>query len=201
MQIEVARQQLSQQEAAQQDLEDIAGAVRGLAGQMREVVWSLSPQCDTLESFCTYVCDYVEGFLRTAGLRCRLDIPERLPDRALSAETRHHLLLVVKEALNNVARHAVASEVHLRLRTSEDGLLVTIADNGRGFQANPAPRPGCDRSAQGDLANLTAGTLHSGRGLDNMHRRVAALGGSFTIQSELGLGTHLTIHVPLRRLE
>ncbi len=201
MQIEVARQQLSQQEAAQQGLEDIAGAVRGLAGQMREVVWSLSPQCDTLESFCTYACDYVDNFLRTAGLRCRLDIPERLPDRTLSAETRHHLLLVVKEALNNVARHAAASEVHLRLRTSENSLLLTIADNGRGFHSKPVSLPGRDCDVPEVRDHSAAGNLHSGRGLENMHRRVASLGGSFTLQSEPGLGTHLTIHVPLRRPE
>jgi signal transduction histidine kinase len=198
MQIEVASQQLSQPVVAQNHLQKIAESVRLLVGQMREVIWSLNPECDRLESFCSYVCEYAETFLSTAGLSCRLDLPERLPDHALSAETRHQLLLVVKEALNNAARHAAASEVQIRLSTSGNALRLGIADNGHGFVSSAATVAGAAGDARGDPAGGVAPRLRSGYGLDNMRRRVASLGGSFSLQSQPGRGTQITIHIPLR---
>jgi len=154
----------------------------------------VTPQCDTLESFCAYVSDFAEGFLRTAGLRCRLDLPEEPTERLLSAEARHHLMLVVKEALNNASRHAVASEVRIGLDVGANALSLTIADNGRGFPLGQAP------AAAGPATPDHRSAGSGGRGLVNMRRRVAALGGQVTIRSELGLGTRITAYVPLRRL-
>lgn len=197
MQIEVARRTLARPEVAEEHLQGIAKSARAMVTRMREVVWSLNPQCDTLESFCAYVCDYAENFLETAGLRCRLDLPEQLPDRQLFAETRHHLLMVVKEALNNAVRHARASEVRIHLGTEGGQLTLTIADDGRGFlPGNPPADAGADA-----LDPLAAGAAsgNGGRGLANMRRRVESLGGRFTLYSEPGRGTRITAHLPLDR--
>ncbi len=185
MQIEVARKELDRPDAAQLHLQAIAQAARAMAERMRDVVWSLNPQCDTLESFCAYVSDFAEGFLRTAGLRCRLDLPEELPERQLSAEARHHLMLVVKEALNNTARHAVASEVRIGLDVGANALSLTIADNGRGFPPGQAPPASGPAALDPRPAHRAAGN-GGGRGLANMRRRVTALGGDFTLHSEAG---------------
>jgi signal transduction histidine kinase len=191
LQLDVARRAQADPTALMQHLEVIAQSIRTLVDRMREVVWTVNPHCDTLESFSAYLCQYAETFLAAAGLRCRLDLPADLPAHALSAEARHHLLMVAKEALNNAAKHAVATEVRLGLNLAGGDLLLTIADNGRGF----APRPHADAGA----ASRTSNAHGTGHGLANIRRRVEVLGGGVEIEGKLGLGTKILVRVPLQR--
>lgn len=83
-----------------------------------------------------------------------------------------------QEALSNVAKHATASRVHLTLTYLHDALLLDVADNGTGFDpAAPA----------------------HGYGLVGMRQRLAAVGGSLTVESTPGGGTTLNAAVPLPR--
>ena len=84
---------------------------------------------------------------------------------------RHNLLLVVKEALNNIARHAKASEVRLNIVVSQNQITVTIEDNGCGFENAP------------DNA--------SSDGLRNMRQRMEEISGDFCLESRLGAGTRV----------
>ena len=160
---------------------------RELAGQMAtmarkginsldEIVWAVNPQNDTLPHLLDYAGQYAVDFLKAAGVRCRLDFPADPPARALSAEARHGLLLVIKEALNNVVKHAQASEVSLRASVSDGELRWEIADNGRGFAT----------SSDDAQAN----------GLRNMRQRLAKLGGDCTIESQPGAGTKIRVQMP-----
>jgi signal transduction histidine kinase len=79
---------------------------------------------------------------------------------------------VLREALNNVARHAQAREVLVRVQAGPDGVLLEVADDGTGF----------DPEAMGD------GSL----GLTNMRERVALLGGSLEVLSKPGGPTVVT---------
>ena len=90
---------------------------------------------------------------------------------------RHHLFLVVKEALSNIVKHARATEVWLRLSVKDKTLSLIIEDNGCGF----------------DLAHSALRTPHSalGNGLVNMRERLAQLGGQFTVDSIPGQGTRI----------
>jgi signal transduction histidine kinase/ligand-binding sensor domain-containing protein len=195
LQIEVARREPGQPKVMEEHLRPVAESIRGVVDGMREVIWSLNPRCDTLESFGAYCCQFAETFLRSAGLRCRLDLPEELPSLALTAEARHHLVLSVKEALNNAAKHAAATEVRLGLHLTRNNseLVVTIQDNGRGFRQEKPRNNEAGRMAK------PADSRASGHGLENIRRRIETLGGSFEVASELALGTRLTLTVPLDR--
>jgi signal transduction histidine kinase len=92
---------------------------------------------------------------------------------------RHNLFLVVKEALNNVARHAQASEVRFRVTNTETQLCITIEDNGKGFEHAPA--------------NATAD------GLRNMRQRMDEIGGKFQIESQPGSGTKISLSYDWQR--
>ena len=86
---------------------------------MGEIVWAVNPQHDTLDSLATYLQKFAQSFLQTANLRCRLDLPMELPSWTVNAEVRHNLYLAFKEALNNVVKHAAASEVRISLHLEE----------------------------------------------------------------------------------
>lgn len=186
LEAEIARREVEQAGGSPQRLLGLAQSARALVDRMREVIWTVNPLCDTLESFCTYLCGYSEAFLGTAGLRCRLDFPAELPALMLSAETRHELLLIAKEALHNSVKHAVATEVRLALAFDGDWLIMSFEDNGRGFAPSAIP------SGQG-------GGPGGGRGLYNMRRRVAALGGFFDLSTRTGLGTCISLRVPIAK--
>jgi PAS domain S-box-containing protein len=88
------------------------------------------------------------------------------------------LFRILQEALTNVARHAGAEHVMVALRTWEDHLLMSVEDDGRGF----------------DLGELS--DHHCG--LFGMEQRAVDLGGQFWVESELGRGTKVIVRVPLQ---
>jgi signal transduction histidine kinase len=86
------------------------------------------------------------------------------------------LLATLREALSNVARHAHADRVEVRVNVTDGQVTLCVADNGVGPPAPEAPR---------------------GRGLDNMASRARRLGGSFDLVSAQPRGTSLTWRVPV----
>lgn len=188
LQLDVAQHQLSHQQASLDgQLNTIAQGTRALVDQMREAVWAVNPHCDTLESFSGFLCQHAEHFLGTAGIKCRLDFPVPMPAFPLTADTRHHLFLVVKEALNNAVKHAVCSEVWLHLVVDHDLLRLVVRDNGHGSAARQA------------APSQSKGLPPAGHGMENMRQRIASLGGQLQVNSRPGLGTEITMEVPLKR--
>lgn len=119
----------------------------------------------------------------TAGSRLDLHIEfdgaEGLDGR-LSPQATHELIQIAREALSNVARHSGADRASLTLSADPDAdvAILTVADDGRGFDAEIRPGAG-----------------HFG--LANLHDRAAAVGGELEIDSGPGRGTRIIIRLPL----
>lgn len=171
------------------ELEQIYHTAHEVTRAMDEIVWAVNPQHDTLDSLANYLGKFAQDLLAATGIRCRLDIPIHLPNRPLTAEVRHNLFLAFKEALNNIVKHAAATEVRIQLKEHHDGFVLIVEDNGRGFNGSHdhkvAPPQAPARPA-------------SGNGLTNMARRMAEIGGRFEISSALGRGTRVAFFVPCK---
>lgn len=149
---------------------------RSVVQTLNEIVWAVNPRNDNLPRLLDYLCTFSEELCEAAGVRCWHEVPVGLPARPLKVEFRHHLLLAVKEALQNVLKHAHATEVWLRVSVTGDQLEVVLTDNGRGFPPG-APRPhGC--------------------GLENMRARLEQIGG-WTEVLDAGRGTTVRFLAPL----
>ncbi len=172
---ELARREIASPEAVSRQLDKITAESREVAKSLDEIVWTVKPSNDTLDRTAAYIVHYTEEFFESTPMRCRLDVPATLPPYVLSAERRHDLFLAFKEALNNVAKHARATEVSVQLAVVPEGIELSINDNGRGF----------------------ASTGNGGNGLYNMRKRIEALDGRFELSSTPGAGTSLTFHVPM----
>jgi signal transduction histidine kinase len=161
----------------------IVTSARAAVQSLDEIVWAVNPENDTLDGLVGYLNQYSNHFFESTSVKCRLEMPAQLSQMVLPAEVRHDLFLVVKEALNNVLRHAQASEVRIRMSESDSTVEIEIEDNGRGFDAGAA-RVG-----------------RRGHGLENMRKRMETLGGGFDLTSKPGLGTklRLTVTVSARR--
>jgi signal transduction histidine kinase len=172
-------------EQAVNHLERISGSARQLTRAMDEIVWAVDPQHDTFNGLMDYISAYAEDFLRVAGIRCRMDLPTTLPAIRVEAELRYNLFLALKEALNNVVKHAHATEVWLRLRIEEKSFTLIVEDNGCGL---PAIR-------NGEAANGNGSRISSGFGLVNLEKRLAIVGGRCIVASKPGEGTRVEMTV------
>jgi len=181
--------ELARREPAQagSQLDRISDAARDLTRSMDEIVWAVDPQHDTLASLMDYISAYAEDFLRTANIRCRLDLPAALPTMQVDAELRYNLFLALKEALNNAVKHSHASEIWLRLKLEPRSFTLVVEDNGRGFQ-----------SANGETSAASAERLYSGSGLVNLKKRLEVIGGRCTVHSSTGQGTKVEMTVFLK---
>jgi signal transduction histidine kinase len=181
---ELARRDPEQTNA---NLERITGSARQLTKAMDEIVWAVDPQHDTFEGLMDYISAYAEDFLRVAGVRCRMDLPLALPATRVDAELRYNLFLALKETLNNIAKHAQATEVWLRLKIENDSFTLVVEDNGRGLTAATEAASG---SQSGER-------LAGGSGLENLKKRLATVGGDCVVVSEPGQGTRVIMTVRL----
>jgi ligand-binding sensor domain-containing protein/signal transduction histidine kinase len=170
----------------QTQLERVSGLARSLVHGIGELVWATNPRNNTLDSLAAYIREYASELLESVGVHATFEFPETTSITSLSGETRRHLFLAVKEVLNNVAKHADASEVIVRLAPSDADVSLTVRDNGKGFRLNGAPK--------------TNGSSH-GNGLRNLQDRLASIGGRADIRSEPGSGTIVQLCVPLRAEE
>lgn len=118
--------------------------------------------------------------LEPAGIR--LSIEEGPCTRRLAAEAETALFRAVQEAINNIARHAMARNVALRFTFGNDTALVTVEDDGIGFDTLEVP--------------LSPDSCR-GLGLLGMHERISLLGGTVEITSAPRCGTQVRISLPL----
>lgn len=145
------------------------GLVRSAAQSVDEIIWAINPRNDTLRYLIDYLSQFVVEYFHAANLECSVELPESMPDRSVTPEARHHLLLAVKECATNVTRHARATEVYFQVEVGTDQLMIALEDNGAGFTGAPD--------------NATAD------GLRNMRDRMTEIGGTFQIENRAGGGT------------
>jgi len=121
---------------------------------------------------------FAETVLR--GARCRLSWVEERDDAKVGRKTLRELCRVIKEAISNIARHAHADMVKIRIEYPDGLIRVTIRDNGVGFSVRDA-RPAEDGR---------------GLGLVGSAERLARVGGGFDVRSAPKRGTVVVIEAP-----
>lgn len=163
---------------AKQWLGQISDTSRGVMEEMNQIIWALNPKNDTLEGLVAYLRRFVYEYLEPTTVNCTFDLPETLPDKALNVEVRRNVYLVVREAMHNVVKHAVAQKVSVSMRMNEHGFRVMIKDDGKGFDHDSPEFPG--------------------NGLVNMKKRMSDIDGEFLIKSKTGEGTTIELIVPLK---
>lgn len=154
----------------------ISSAAQEATNSLDEIVWAINPRNDTLPHLINYLGQFVVEFLRSANIRCRVDLPDHPPVKPVSAEVRHNLFLAVKEALNNIVRHAQARQVSLIIFATDESISIVIEDDGCGFNGKPK-NDGAD-------------------GVENMRQRMEEIGGRFQIKSTPGSGTWVSFNGP-----
>jgi signal transduction histidine kinase len=145
---------------------------------MREVLWLAGAREEAGPDLASHLRRLVDRLL--GGLTVRWGVPLETLPASWSPAGRREVFLFIKEALTNIVRHAQASAVDLTVVVDERQLRVEIRDDGKGFETS---------------ANS------GGMGLTSMRERARTLGGHLTITSATGTGTHITLVVPIARMQ
>jgi signal transduction histidine kinase len=164
--------------AAQTDLNALTGYTREAMSALDEAVWTVNPRNDTLPALVAYLIQNIDSYLSPLGITYRIDSPNEWPQIPLQAGTRHEVALAFKEALQNIVKHAEASEVTVTLRYVDAQFIVRVADNGRGFSDESAGGPGQD-------------------GLINMRQRLKSIRGSCHWLTNENGGTTVEMKLPI----
>ncbi|CAA9201901.1 sensor histidine kinase [Flavobacterium collinsii] len=162
------------EESFSEDLEVIIATSEDMNLAMREILWSLNSQNDTIGNFIEYVSLYAKRFLDKTTITFQLDSNIIEKETNLSVKARRNLFLVVKEAVHNVYKHSEASTLQIQFEQTENDLKITVNDNGIGF----------------------SDTIQKGNGINNMSLRMEAINGTFKIVLAQK-GTHLLFVCPL----
>jgi signal transduction histidine kinase len=120
----------------------------------------------------------VNEFERRTGIACKLEMEGDDRDVNLDETRATALFRIVQESLSNVARHAQASQVHIKLGRDGSRLIMKIADDGVGMFPGNRRKP-------------------NSFGLLGIEERISALGGAFAINSMPGEGTVLNLSIPV----
>jgi len=149
------------------DIERVSSLGDGLVAQMKEIVWSLNPDNDSLESLLIFIRQYFVQLFDPLPYRTHIILPQSIPDIPLKGAIRRNIYLCIKEALNNVIKHAGADRVELNVTLHPDNLMISIKDNGTGFPEN-------------------SGNKFFSNGLKNMQRRMDQVEGKFKFFNDGG---------------
>jgi signal transduction histidine kinase/ligand-binding sensor domain-containing protein len=168
-------------ESAATRFREIAETARRSVDALDEIVWAVNPRYDSLAGTIEYLGKYAVRFLASAGVAREVDLPVDPPDLPMAADRRHHLLLVVKEALNNAVKHARPKRVRFAAEVESGLLRVSVEDDGSGFDADRVE----------GFSN----------GLCNMRERMAAAGGSLVLERLAAGGTRVVAELPLPNCE
>ena len=162
-------------EGLKKDFDKIIKSSDELVDNMNEIIWALNSSDEKLEDVLYYIRSQCSEMLDSAGIALQASLPESIPKKILNSEEKRNLFLVVKEAVHNILKHAHATTVSIVMQI-ENNLQITIADNGRGFNAEES--------------------RIKGNGLGNFHKRMSLLKGTVEIKSGSG-GTVIQFTMPL----
>jgi signal transduction histidine kinase len=125
---------------------------------------------------------YIEDYAKRSNIKVILKGKEEKYRFPIEIEV--NLYRIVQEALNNVAKHANATEVNIFLFQKHSTTILSVKDNGKGF----------------DTERFLS-SPHKGTGIFNMKERVNLLGGNFEIISKPGTGTRISVKIPFTEVK
>lgn len=131
---EMARNELNDPDKTGEYLTKIQKNIAGLSSGMRDFLWVMDAQHDTLFETITRIKDFGDSLLTDMGIRFSADgLNAGFHNILLPMNTRRNILQIFKEAINNCAKHASPGAVSLKVKVKDDGIEIMLSDDGVGF--------------------------------------------------------------------
>jgi signal transduction histidine kinase len=160
-------------------LQKINHNTRKVMEDMSDIVWAMNNKQKEESTFSNRIKNYGYDLLSQKNIECRYQIDEQAEQKLLKPEARKNILLIVKEAMNNIAKYSEASRAEVQITKDTANIEIKITDNGKGFDPD---------------------TIVKGNGLKNIEQRSALLGGSCRFDSSPGRGTTIQCKIPVTNI-
>lgn len=176
---EIIHQKTTQQPDVQTSSQAVKETANKMIENMRDLIWALNPENTTLANLIARMREYTTDYLEDYPIEVHYDLPENIPQTAISKESHRELFMVIKESLNNIVKHSNATLILFSILLDAKQIRLTIKDNGQGFST--------------DSKSL-------GNGLRNMQSRLTQIGGKIEIESKINQGTSVDLVLPLSKI-
>jgi len=143
---------------------------------MSDMVWSISPDNDSLQKMLSKMKEFSAEILEPKNMSYRFQGEETLNGAVLDLASRKNVFLIFKESINNAAKYSEGSFVDIHFSQVATDLLLTISDNGKGFDHT---------------------RVQNGNGLKNMKARAMEINAQLNLESTLGQGTVLKLKLSI----
>ncbi len=163
------------------EIKELKGIVRNTLQDVRKIIFDLRPMALDDLGFIPALKRYIEDFRKKHDISVDLNFYGR--ETRLESVLEIALFRLIQEALNNVIKHACASNVKIDIEMKTEWVKTTVQDNGLGF----------------DLEEFLTGDTGIHFGLRNMKERIDLLGGEMDIETKPGKGTKVSFKVPVTR--
>jgi signal transduction histidine kinase len=158
---------------AAEPIDYVASLAQAGLAEMRALIFELRPESLEQEGLIAAIEKHAASTRARYGLDVRLDLGE---EPACRIETKEALYRIAQEAMHNVVKHANAQQVNVSLRESAGTLVLTVTDDGHGFD--------------------TSASFPGHVGLQSMSERALRLGGNLAVESTASSGTRVTAQLP-----
>jgi two-component system, NarL family, sensor histidine kinase UhpB len=163
-------------EQAKEMLQQISTQSKTVQQNMSDIVWAMRPDNESIEDLEIRMREFAAQTLEMKEIETHFQFDQDLSDTVLTHETRKQILIIYKEAVTNIAKHADASLVKISFEKKAGAASLMIEDNGIGIRSR--------------------GNHQSGTGTKTMEQRANMIGGNLTI-SRMDYGTRVLLTIPL----
>ena len=147
-----------------------------LMENMNDIVWSMKTNDVNTTSLVAKIKNYGADLLNEKNIICQYHIVPEAEHSLQTIRARKNILMIIKEAMNNIAKYSNATEAKIDFRQEGTNLVLIISDNGLGFNSDVAKK---------------------GNGLVNMQQRTLEINGNLIVESTPGKGTVINAVFPL----
>jgi signal transduction histidine kinase len=176
---QAVRQLLRKMTVATDYLEELENIAQEVYTDTREAILGLRTAISGDKSMVSALREYAARFNQMHGIKTELMVGDHIIP-SLSPQIELQAIRIVQEALSNIRKHAEATRATIRIAAGDDGVIIVIEDDGKGFNI--------DKSEKGDWTKF---------GLRNMKERADSINGSLFIESKPEIGTKVTLKIPL----
>ncbi|WP_460001762.1 histidine kinase N-terminal 7TM domain-containing protein [Paradesulfitobacterium aromaticivorans] len=171
-------------EIASPKLNKLVEATQSAHNEIREYIRNARSTASMEMDFMTALTKDILSFEEQTGLKVRLDIPLGFAGEEVKPNLRFNILNILKEALNNIRKHAEAANVRISFSLAREQLCATVEDDGKGFDME-----------------LHDNTNKTKFGLKIMRERASEIGAQIDIKSIIGKGSRIDLFVPIKERE
>lgn len=178
--IALIRQKLKKESEVTGLLGRIEEEVQGSADSLDDIIWSINPDNDPLDAVLARIRRFATEIFEAKEIEGAIFFPQKTEHLRLDMGRRRQFFLLFKEAVNNMAKYSQCKKAEITVDCENGALLMTVADDGVGFDMNDLPE--------------------GGNGMKTMRDRAEKLKGTLQVQSSPGNGTTVSLRFPITEI-